>query len=528
MSLSCLPHPAAVPWPDPVPLENVPAAAPFPTDVLPAALGRLVREAAAALNCPEDAVGVPVLALGGGALGNARHLALTPSHTQPPLLYAAVVSPPGAVKSPPLKLLRQPFHRLERHSRDLYRASLPGWERWPPILRGPRPVLRRCIVGDTTTECLGSILGDNPRGVVMVRDDLTALVASLNPYKASRDRDRQLYLALWGGDPLVIDRKSDRAKGEGPVLVEEPFAAIVGTVSPAVLDRLRGAGRGGPPGDGGFLDRFLLVYPPPRPAVAEQWQEVPSQALAAWETAVERLLDLTMTGDAAPRPVLVGLTACGRAAWQRFTQAHADEVNAETFPPHLQAAWAMLRAYGARLALIVHCLRRACGEKIGEDVDGESMERAGRLVAYFKAHALRVRALLACDPRMEDARRVLRWLRTEGRRRFQKREAYHALKRTFATVADLEPVLSLLEQHALIRAEPRSDSPGPGRKPSPYYEVHPGLAEAAPPNALPEAVRLAGGAGTPVNSGDSGDAFGKHAAAKMAAPEDPVKDAGNK
>src|SRR6185369_303459 len=96
--------------------------------------------------------------------------------------------------------------------------------------RGPRPVLKRCVVSDVTTESLGIILCENPRGVVMIRDELVGLVAGMNQYKGGRGHDRQVYLALWSGDTIVIDRKSDKSRQGAPLYVTDPFAAIVGGI----------------------------------------------------------------------------------------------------------------------------------------------------------------------------------------------------------------------------------------------------------------------------------------------------------
>jgi hypothetical protein len=58
--------------------------------------------------------------------------------------------------------------------------------------------------------------------------------------------------------------------------------------------------------------------------------------------------------DQKPRPALVQLTSYGRDAWQRFTEAHPTEINRDYFLPHLKGPWAMLRGFGARLALVLH------------------------------------------------------------------------------------------------------------------------------------------------------------------------------
>lgn len=73
-------------WPVPIPLGTTPSVPEFPIQVFPGPIAKLVEESAWAMNCPMDFVGVPILTLAGGAMGNSRHVAITPTHTQPPLI----------------------------------------------------------------------------------------------------------------------------------------------------------------------------------------------------------------------------------------------------------------------------------------------------------------------------------------------------------------------------------------------------------------------------------------------------------
>jgi hypothetical protein len=461
-------------WEPPVRLGEAPEVPAFPADVLPAPLARLVAEVTWAMNCPTDYAGVPLLALAGGAIANSRHLAITATHRQAPALFTAYVGRPGTTKSSPLKMLRRPFDLAQQRFLQEWRQQLNAWEGADPKGRGPRPAPRRCVVSDVTTESLGSILAENPRGLLMVRPELAALVAGMNQYKQGKGHDRQVYLALWDGDILAIDRKSDRG---GPLYVTDPFTAIVGSIQPDVLGRLRGEPvRGVPPPDDGFLDRFLFAYPPELPAVGEQWREVSPEALDAWQGVVDRLLGLEMVAeDGHARPFLVRLSRCGRQEWQRFTQAHADEMNAEDFLPHLFGPWAKLKGYAARLALVVHYLRWAVGDVQVETVDGESMARATRLVHYFKGHLRKVYALMDADHEAAGARRLLRWIAREQRQEFKRWEAHKDLKNQglFPRPEDLDGPLHRLVKHGFLRVRPAPAAVGPGRPAEPSYEVNP-------------------------------------------------------
>jgi hypothetical protein len=322
-------------------------------------------------------VAVPLLALAGAAVGNARYLEFGRAHTQAPCLFAVVVGEPGSAKSPALRLVCRPFVNAQCVYLEQWRRELKDWQAEEEESRPPRPVLRRCLVDDFTWESLKTVLADNPRGVAVPLDELSALVCGMGQYKGGRGNDRQMFLKLWSQEAILNDRKSNP---DGiPVWIQRPFAGIVGNLQPGLVERLRGeATRGGPaPDDGGF-DRFLFSFPEELPAIEEQWRDVSQKSLDAWEKAVKTLLDLEMVRDeeGGLRPSYLSLSADGKVSWVRFTQIHAGELNAEDFPRHLRGPWAKLRGYCGRLALVLHWLREATGDKVGKEVDAESVEGA--------------------------------------------------------------------------------------------------------------------------------------------------------
>jgi hypothetical protein len=182
--------------------------------------------------------------------------------------------------------------------------------------------------------------------------------------------------------------------------------------------------------------------------------------------------------DGSERPVRRMLTACGRKAWQEFTEAHAADLNREDFPPHLRGAWSKFRGCCGRLALITQQLRVACGETGSTDVDGESVERAVVLIDYFKGHARRVHGVMAADREAEAARRILKWIRRkkvkeEKFKDFCRWEVHKDLaSRTwFPRMEDLDQPLERLVRHHYIR--PKALARGnTGRPGGPAFEVN--------------------------------------------------------
>ena len=101
--------------------------------------------------------------------------------------------------------------------------------------------------------------------------------------------------------------------------------------------------------------------------------------------------------------------------WEDWYNDHLAETEAADFPDSLVGPWSKLVSYAVRLALIVHLLRDACGEKVGEDVDAESLDRAFRLIAYFKSHARAVYDHLQLPKKLGRIQKVIAWIRGQDK-----------------------------------------------------------------------------------------------------------------
>lgn len=458
-----------LPWPEITPIDDEPTAPEFPLEVLPKRLAGLCQEIAVAMNCPVDFPAANMIALASGAIGYSRRLEIKPGHTQSASLFMAVVGGPGTAKTPVLQLLSRPINAKQSEMFAEHRERLDEWEAKPAKERGRRPSPNRCVVSDITVESLGQTLADNPRGVCLIRDELTAFVLGMNQYKGGKGNDRQFFLSLWSNSPIIIDRKGDAARTGTPVHVAEPFTTIVGGIQPAVVSQLGGDGV-----DDGFFDRFLVSYPETMPAVGETWSNVPTAALATWDFVVEKLLSL----DDAPAktclmPGIVRLTESGRGEWKAFTDRHAAEMNNPRFPEHFRGPWVKLVAYCGRLALVIHHLLLAAGETVSDDVDGDAMARAATLIDYFKGHLRKVHGKMDTAPGAAGVRKIVDWIRRNGSATFSKREVHQSLKKTFGP-NEMDAALRIVADLGYIRRVPPPTSSKPGPK-GDLFEVNPNL-----------------------------------------------------
>jgi hypothetical protein len=492
-------------WPDPTPLQEQIRAASFPLCVLPHVFCDFTKAASEAIQCPTDFSACAVLMSSAGALGNARALQIKQGHIQAPSFYLGCAGPPGTAKTPSAKASISPLLEMEMAEGAAYeiacdefeakvlahkdqvkqwRETAPGERGALPKMTDKKPARPRLLTNDVTVESVGPILVDNPRGVLIHRDELTAFVASLNQYRNSGlGADQQFYMSTWSGAPIIVDRKGKH--DQGPIRVPHPHLSIFGGLVPDNLIVMRGNRRNAVVQDG-FIDRFLFSYPETGGQEEENYLELKSELTETYAIALRNLRKLETDKG---KPTLIGWAGQGREAWRDFTRRHAAEMNDASFPEHLKGPWVKLKAYCARFALLLHYLRwagRKIGDIIPDGVDEKDLLNASLLIDYFKNHAKRVYSVIDADWRVRPARRVLAWLAAHREDYFAKKEknakGFYEVGRNELhqkvwggsfPIEDGEKVFDLLVLHNNLRPIEIPPRTGPGRRPSPRYEIHP-------------------------------------------------------
>ncbi|WP_375614218.1 YfjI family protein [Bartonella sp. AC151YNML] len=133
----------------------------------------------------------------------------------------------------------------------------------------------RFIVNDVTVEKLGELLKENPRGLLMVRDELAGFLANLE--RKEYQSDRAFYLTAFNGDDqFTYDRI-----GRGTIFIPHVTLSMIGGIQPSRLIPLIQAIHRGI-NDDGLLQRFqMIVWPDDnkewqlidRPPNQEGWQK---------------------------------------------------------------------------------------------------------------------------------------------------------------------------------------------------------------------------------------------------------------
>lgn len=470
-------------------------AEPFPLEVLPESLRQLCEDGAESMQCPVDYFAVAALALAGAAMGLSVSLELTSTWEEFPALYVAIVGPPGSKKTPAIRMMARPLYAIDRRLRDnylkahqIYQAALQAYEadrKRGMAEEAPVPPIRAHLtLDDATKEALALIHSENPRGVVLILDELTAWVASLNAYRAGRGDDKQFWLRCNSGSLVKVDRKGSRES----ILIPHPCISVVGGLTPGMLPAIRDDRR-----DDGWVDRILFCYPEPR-AEPRVWSEkqVGEDHLLDWGAAIERLWACPMDDrvDGRKLPHFVRMTEEAKAEWVRWFNDHSAEVAAPDFPrKSLEGPWSKLEGFTARLLLILSRIRQVYeGKSINQFHDNNKIDspppqsiqvgdvQSVRLLSnYFKSHFRRARMELNRKRELatDEVESVLRWISRHSIRIFSGREILRQFPRF--DDRDREDVLQWLLSRNIIRETPTQPRlPGqPGRRPAAQFEVNP-------------------------------------------------------
>jgi hypothetical protein len=442
-------------------LVALPPAEPFPLDVLPEPARDLAKAVAVSVACPVDFPAVVTLAAASGAVGRSTVLLVKPGYFASASLYVALVARSSAGKSPVLSAVMAPLWDIAGRLHAEWKPEMEVWEKADPGSLGEKPVLHRVATTDPTTEALGPILAKNPRGLIILPDEMTRWVMSMDQYKGGKGGDRPFYLSVWSGEPVAVDRAKFQ---DEPILIPHPFLAVAGGLVPGMLSALTEAEQR----EDGFLGRVLFSYPGRVPRRYSE-EGVPRAVAGAWQALVEALWALPMPGrDDKPTPRVVRLDPDAKRAWAAWCQAHYDEQAADDFPESLEAPWGKLEGYLPRLALILHLMHLAAVPVRSSADDLPALPRgviddAARLVGYFKSHARRVYAEMGgMADGGEAVRALVKWVRRGRRERFSERDVTHGVPRFRDDPTTLEAALKWMVDRHMIRPCP---GPDPGSAP---------------------------------------------------------------
>lgn len=403
-------------------VESVTKNLTVPSDALPTVLRAYVLEAAQAICCPPDYIAVPLLVGLGAAIGRTRRLQIKRGWEESAALWTMIVGYSGTAKTPAIEAALKPVFDISDSAQWMW-------------------------VNDTTVEALAQVMAEKPRGVILIRDELSGWIRGFDQYKGGRGSDEQFFLEAWSGTPARITRKRDKNGNGDRFTIRQPFLSICGGIQPSVLSKLVSQDRI----ESGFAARFLLSYPQ---RMLRQYtkDEVSEDTANNVRDLYRKLQELEFTSE--NEPLVMRFSNDGEREWCRWIESHQQETSSLDPNSPLVTAWSKMDGYAARIMLILHIVRHASGEVASEEVDAETVRMAERLIEYFKDHALRVYSeALGRKPSTPPPKalpvddRAVQWILRKGNKGVQPRDLQIA--RIAPTAAEAKAILDGLARHGV-------------------------------------------------------------------------------
>jgi hypothetical protein len=426
-------HPAPsdwIDWPEPDEIENntlLPVKA-LSLEILPEPYKEFIRDIAYRMQCPVDFVAISSVITTATVVG--AGCGIKPKQFDDwlviPNLWGAAIGRPAILKTPsvnePLKMLS----KLEKTSqealnkeKDSYDADMVVYglriknahndigsafnnnseseidaskKRYALVQQDKptKPVVRRFKSNDSTIEKMGEVLAENPRGILLYRDELTGLLHSWD--KDGHEADRAFYLEAWtGGNSFTTDRI-----GRGTIEVENMCVSLIGTIQPDKLIKYLYQALNGH--NDGFMQRLQLAVYPDEP----NWKLIDmvpnSQEKERAFEIVKALASMDFTSHGAILQVgekIPCFRFCSGAQplFNGWLISLEQKIRNEESPV-IQEHLAKYRSLMPSLALLFHLINLAsgdCYEEVG--VSRGATEKAVAWCEYLESHARRIYGL---------------------------------------------------------------------------------------------------------------------------------------
>lgn len=403
---------------------------PFPITLLPTSIRNFVVEGSKSCGVNVAMYVLPTLASCAAAIGTSRRLKIKNNWLVSCILWGVTIARSGSVKSPPFAdatkpLAKRDAGKLRDHEDDLlshqcdvaiYDEQFRAWKKNAltsgenPPAKPQEPQPDRLLVTDTTIAAIELLLSQNPRGLLLARDELSGWLQSFNCFSGGRGGDVASWIAMYNGLRIVTDRKT----GENRLIVcDRASVSIVGTVQPRILRQVLREEYF----DSGLAARLLMIMPPNQ---KRRWNdnELSRDTELIFDHTIGKLLTLQHKVDdfGNELPVDIEFSSEAKKLFIEFFNRHG-EVQDETSDGRLAAAYSKLEEIAARLALIFHYIRWSDDDPTLTDPDHIGVEdiRAAITITEWLIHETeRVYGLFSNDEGLMLAYELADWVRLRG------------------------------------------------------------------------------------------------------------------
>jgi hypothetical protein len=478
----------------------------FPTYVFPDWLRRFVEAVAIGSQTPADMAAMLAISILSICCQKKFIVKVQSGYTEPTNTYTVTALPPGNRKSAVFKEMTLPIEKYEQAEalrmapeiaagRTRYKIlqdrlnikqqtaakakkieemeshQLEAENLSKELARTVVPSEPRLLADDTTPEKLTTLIRDQGGRMALLSPEGDIFDLMAGRYSKNGAPNFTVYLKSHAGDELRVDRT-----GRPSEFVHDPALTVGLTVQPDIIrglsqkDGFRGRG---------LLGRFLYSMPESLLGHREiDPPQVPDYIRREYHEKITALLALPFTQDEAGQsaPYTLALSPAAKESWLQFA-ANLEPKLAPFGEFGSMTDWAgKLAGAVIRFAGLLHVAQHADTKSPwGIPVSLKTMQSAIRIGEYLIPHARAAFAEMGADPAVEGARHILAWIEKKHRPSLTKRDIFEGTKGRFKRADDLNKPIELLIEHGFLRNKAEPQRRGPGKPPSPAFEVNPSL-----------------------------------------------------
>lgn len=461
-----------------------PVIPPFPVDLIPEPLREWIVDSTERLGVPPEVMWAPAIAAFGSLIGRTRRIypkAVDDGWYEEPTFWSLLIAPPTTKKTQAQKRAVRPLLELEDEIANEYHTKLSTFEAQRRVLdiqikavegkvktaasnsdtvklteaqSDLEGLLRereaipssppRLSVTDATIEKMQVMLAENPKGLILVRDEFDGQLQTMTT--VGHENDRAFLLEGYNTDAhYSVDRMSRES------IRIAPSISITGTIQPdTVAPLIKSAIKTG--GGDGFLTRFQLPVLYGLDDVVEGHDRQANAAAQERAMAVARRLlegaQAHMAHPDKPDPPTVRFAPDAQEhadKWRASLQARAKDSSIRKHPAFMSHL-GKTEAFGMRLALLFHVIDEVGGNK-SSVVTLEQAQAATATADYYLRHA-EVMYEVIQDIALKDAEYLLGRFRKGTLTSGQNVTDYQ--RSTKRSANDLDAAFQLLERHGYV------------------------------------------------------------------------------
>lgn len=372
--------------------DNAIQECPYPFEVFPEKLQKVINETAEALSVEPELVAHTKITLISGAIGNSTRISSKPSHIENLQIWGQVIGDTGSGKTPAINQCIRPIEDKQAEAAQRYREELRNYKQHleqcktrkksetvkpsDGVMDFEQPIFRQHIINDTTVEANVDVFRDQPRGAILHRDELSGWILGMNQYKRNKGSDKQHYLEIYNGNPITVNRVTTGIK-----YAPNTGLAIIGGLTPNTVTKIFSYDDI----DDGFLPRFIFIHA--GKMLPYNNKTISEDSLNYWKAVIDYCYNITLKIDEKTcrvNPIILTLNPESFEAYLSFRNEY-NQVQ-ELLPKRIGSFLPKLLTYCLKFAGVIHILRAFESNKnISTNiiVDAHIMKDAIRLTRYY-------------------------------------------------------------------------------------------------------------------------------------------------